>query len=83
MTTLQSIGIWSRNHKVCTDCGKDSSPHRANGLCVLCYFKGYRKNHREQIKAANRKYQVSHREKYNAYKRAYNQRKKWTLTTQN
>lgn len=75
MTTPQSQGIWSRNYKSCTECSKNTNPHRAKGLCVLCYYEKYRNDHKEEIQKANKKYQSKHRERYNAYKREYNKKR--------
>ena len=44
------INMWSRKHEMCLECNTTERPHRALGLCVLCYTRQYREKNRQKIR---------------------------------
>lgn len=44
-------GRWSFKHKQCLTCETTQIPHRANGLCIKCFFRAYSKKRREAVKS--------------------------------
>ena len=46
--------MWSKEHQACLECGTTEHPHKALGLCVLCYTRQYREKNRQKIREYER-----------------------------
>lgn len=55
---------------ICKDCGEEKE-HQAKEMCHYCYWRRYRQEHSEEIKARRRKYYAQHRERIKAKSHRY------------